>query len=207
MNFYERVYKRFAKLIKVLFRITVIGAENEPMTGGYIACSNHISNLDVLSTAVSVKRQIRFMAKKELFKIPLLKNLITALGAFPVDRTGNSVGSLRKSIALLEEGYVVGMFLQGHRYYGCSLESTRDKIKAGVAMTAYHAKVPVLPMYIHTKNARVRLFRPITVYVGKPIEYEELGFVKGGSAEYECAAMQIFDRIVELKQKAENKNA
>ena len=73
-------------------------------------------------------------------------------------------------------------------------------------MTAYHAKAPVLPMYIETKDSKVRLFQPIKIHIGKLIEYEEFGFTKGGAAEYGRAALLIFDRIVELKQAAEQKN-
>lgn len=206
MNLYQKIHKKLAKMIIRIFRITVVGAEMEPQTGGYLVCANHISIIDVLSTAIAVKRQIMFMAKKELFKIPILGKFITVLGAFPIDRKGNSVVSIKKSISLLENGNVVGVFLQGHRFSGRELETTRGEVKGGAAMTAYYAKVPVLPMYIKTKNARVMLFRPITVYVGKPINYDEFGFIKGGAAEYDRAAQVIFDRIVELKQSAERKD-
>ncbi len=199
LNLYERVYKHLAGFIKKAFRIKVVGAENEPMEGGYLACANHISFFDVIVMAVATKRQIRFMAKKELFSIPLLGKLITALGAFPVDRKGNSAGSIKKSINLLESGEVVGMFPQGHRFAGRELESTRDNVKGGAAMAVWHAKVPVLPMYIETKNSRVRLFRPITIHIGKPISYDSFGFEKGGSAEYERGAKLIFDDIISIK--------
>ena len=199
LNLYERAYKHLAGFIKKAFRIKVVGAENEPMEGGYLACANHISFLDVIVMAVATKRQIRFMAKKELFGIPILGKLITALGAFPVDRKGNSAGSIKKSINLLESGEVVGMFPQGHRFAGRELESTRDNVKGGAAMAVWHAKVPVLPMYIETKNSRVRLFRPITIHIGKPISYDSFGFEKGGSAEYERGAKLIFDDIISIK--------
>ena len=179
MNFYERAHKNLSGFLKKIFRIRVEGAENEPLEGGYIACANHISFLDVIVMAVATKRQIRFMAKKELFGIPILGKLITALGAFPVDRKGNSAGSIKKSINLLE--------------------SVRDEVKGGAAMAVWHAKVPVLPMYIETKNARVRLFRPITIHIGKPIPYESFGFEKGGSEEYERGARMIFDDIISIK--------
>lgn len=202
MNFYEWAHKYLSKTIKKIFKISVVGAENEPAEGGYLACSNHISLLDVLVMAVATKRQIRFMAKKELFSVPILGKLITSLGAFPVDRQGNSVGSLKKSISILESGGVVGMFPQGHRYHGCELESTRNQIKGGAAMAVWHSKVPVLPMYIETKNARVKLFRPITIHIGKPIAYEDFGFEKGGSSEYERGASMIFDNIILLEKQA-----
>ncbi len=198
MTLYERLYKNLAKFLTKALRVTVIGAENEPTEGGYLACSNHISLMDVIVLAVATKRQIHFMAKKELFGIPLLGRLITALGAFPVDRTGSSVGSIKKTIAMLGEGKVVGMFPQGHRYPGRALTELEDSVKGGSAMAVWHAKVPVLPIYIETKKARFRLFRPITVHIGRPIRYEDFGFENGGSAEYERGAKIIFGRITEL---------
>lgn len=207
MNFYEKAHKRLSKLLTRLFRVKVVGSENEPEQGGYLVCANHISYLDVIVLAVATKRQINFMAKKELFKVPLLGKLITALGAFPVDRTGNSVGSLKKTIAILEEGRVVGMFPQGHRYPGKPLDELWDSVKGGSAMVVRHAKVPVLPVYIETKKARFRLFRPITVHLGKPIAYESFGFDKGGAAEYERGARLIYGSIVALAQSSEAKDS
>ncbi len=198
MSLYKGVRKCLPGLIKFLFGIHVHGSENEPMEGAYLACCNHISFVDVLSSAVAVKREVRFMAKKELFKIPLLGFLIKALGAFPVDRKGSAVAALKKSQSILEGGEVVGMFPTGHRFSGVKFDTTREAFKGGAAMVVYRAKVPVLPIFIATKNDKVRLFRRIDVYVGKPIAYEEFGFEKGGSEEYERAAGLMFDRIAEL---------
>ena len=97
-NFYEWAHEHLSKLLIRMFRITIIGAENQPDEGGLIAVSNHISFLDVIVMAVALKRQIRFMAKKELFGIPLLGGLIKSLGAFPVDRKGSVAGSMKAQI-------------------------------------------------------------------------------------------------------------
>ncbi len=198
MNLYKGLRTYFPGFIKWLFNIHVHGSENEPQDGAYLAVSNHISYIDVFVTAVAVKRQIRFMAKSELFKVPILRGLIKNMGAFPVDRKGSAVGAIKKSVALLTEGQVVGMFPQGHRFMGRKFDTTESEFKAGAAMTCYRAKVPVLPMFISTKNDRVRLFRRIDVYVGRPITLVEFGFEKGGSEEYERGAKLMYDRIAEL---------
>lgn len=204
MNFYQKAQKNLSRFLKWLFRIKVVGAENEPETGGCLVLANHISYVDVIALAVSLKRQIRYMAKKELFKVPLLGRLITSLGAFPVDRTGSAVSSLKKSIALLDSGEIVGMFPTGHRYKGKKFSDTRSAMKGGAAMTAFHSKVPILPVFIETKKSRFCLFRPITVHVGKLISYDEMGFVKGGTAEYERVSGIVFDRISGLECAALN---
>lgn len=198
MNIYNGLRKSLAGVIKWVFNIHIHGSENEPNEGGYLAISNHISYIDVLVTTVALKRQIRFMAKKELFKVPLLGGLIKALGAFPVDRNGNAVAPLKKSIALLESGEVVGIFPQGTRMSGVKFDTTGDSIKGGAAMVCYRAKVPVLPMFIATKNDRTRIFRRIDIYVGKPIAFEEFQFEKGGNEEYNKGAKLMFEKICEL---------
>ena len=198
MNIYKGAKKALSGLAKFVFNIHVHGSENEPAEGGYIAVANHISFVDVFVTAVAVKRQIRFMAKKELFKIPLLGGLLKALGAFPVDRKKNAVSALKTSISLLESGEVVGIFPLGTRTSGKKFDTLGDMVKGGAAMVCYRAKVPVLPMFISTKNDKTRLFRRIDVYVGKPIAYEEFGFTDGGNGEYMQGAMLMYDRICEL---------
>ncbi len=198
MSFYKGVRALLGGIFKCLFRVHVHGAQNEPCEGGYLAVSNHISFLDVFSLAVSLKGQIRFMAKKELFSVPVLGGLIKALGAFPVDRKGSAVAPIKKSIALIEAGEVVGMFPTGHRYTGVKFDTARENVKSGAAMVAYRAKSSVLPIFIATKNDKVALFRRIDVYIGKPIEYDELGFESGGSAEYDSVAGVIYERIAAL---------
>ncbi|MBQ5390332.1 MAG: (d)CMP kinase, partial [Clostridia bacterium] len=75
-----------APIIRFCMRIRTYGAEHEQANGPLIVCANHTAMLDVLSLAVSFKRQLRFLGKKELFKIPVLSQLISALGAYSVDR-------------------------------------------------------------------------------------------------------------------------
>lgn len=198
MNAYVWIKKNLQGLISWFFQIHVHGSENEPQDGGYLAIANHISYIDVLVMAVALKRQIRFMAKKEVFKVPLIGRIVKSAGAFPVDRKGSAVAPIKKSIALLESGEVVGMFPQGHRFRNRKFDTTKDEIKGGAAMATYRAGVPVLPMFIATRKDRVLPFRRIDIYVGKPIEYAEFGFEKGGSEEYSRASEVMFDRISEL---------
>ena len=91
MTFYETMYKIFAAPVKWLYRIKAVGTENIP-EGGCIIAANHTAFSDVLVISAAAKRQVRYMAKAELFKTPL-KPLITALGAYPVSRGGADVGS------------------------------------------------------------------------------------------------------------------
>lgn len=196
MSAYSKVYKALAKPLRAIFSLKVEGETNLENNKGYLLCANHTGLLDVIVLAVSMRRQPRFMGKKELFKIPVLKQLITALGAFPVDRGGNDVGAIRKTISLIEKGELVGMFPQGTRHPGVDPRTT--EVKNGAGMIAYRAKCDVIPVYIKTKNNHTMLFRKTTVIFGTPISYEEFGFTDGGTKEYKAASQLIFDRICAL---------
>lgn len=194
MGVYQFWYKLLARPLRALYRIKITGLENLPQNGkGYLLCSNHTSLSDVFVIEASLDRQVKFMAKKELFKIPVLKNVISAFGAFPVDRGGADVESIKKTIAMLENGDTVGIFPQGTRHQG---EDPREtEVKHGVGLIAYRAKCGVIPVLIRTKKWQVKLFRKTEFIIRKPIEYSELGFSDGGIKEYNAAAEKIFSAI------------
>jgi len=199
MSTYSKIYKLLAKPLRAVFSLKVEGETNLDNNKGYLLCANHTGLLDVIVLAVGLRRQPRFMGKKELFKIPVLKQLITALGAFPVDRGGSDVGAIRKTISLIEKGELVGMFPQGTRHPRVDPRTT--EVKNGAGMIAYRAKCDVIPVYIKTKNNHTMLFRKTTVVFGAPISYEEFGFKDGGTKEYKAASELIFDRICALGEK------
>lgn len=72
MKLYQFIYRFLGPLFRRMFQIEVIGAEYEPSEGGFLVCPNHLSNWDVLILAVCLHRPVRYFAKAELFKIPLL---------------------------------------------------------------------------------------------------------------------------------------
>ena len=90
------------------------GKENIPKDGGFLLCANHIAVRDVILIGATCPRQIKFVAKKELFSIPILSSIIKALGAVKLDRGGNDVGAIRKSIEVVENGDIVSILPQGH---------------------------------------------------------------------------------------------
>lgn len=195
-KFYRVMYAIFARPVRAVFRIHVTNPEKIPADQGYILCANHTSMLDVLILSAGFGRQIRYMAKKELFGIPGLKQLITALGAYPIDRGGADVASLKRTIAFLEEGELVGIFPQGTRHPGADPSATQ--VKSGVGMVAWHAKAAVVPAYIKTKGNRVLPFRKTELIVGDPIPFEDLGFTRGSIAQYRAASEKVFTEICAL---------
>lgn len=192
MSFYDTIYKVFAPLVRALYRIEAVGQENIP-EGGVILASNHTAFSDVLVISAAANRQVRYMAKKELFRIPLLKQLITALGAYPVDRGGADVRSIKRTISMLEDGELIGIFPQGTRQGKKDPRGT--EVKGGIGMIAYHTKSPVLPVFISNNRMKTGMFRKNTVTFGKVIPFCELGFEKGGAKEYQQCAETVFQRI------------
>jgi len=197
-TFYVHIYRIFAKLMRKLYRLTVVNKELEPQEGPCIVCANHTSLSDVIVLSASMKRQVRYMAKKELFKIPLLSQLITALGAFPIDRKNRDVSALKRTLALLNEGEMVGIFPQGTRYP--RVDPATTPVKPGVGMMAYRSKATILPAYIQTKNNKTRLFKKTTVILGKPISFEELVGSDEEKRNYEEIASKIFAAICDLSK-------
>ncbi len=200
MRLYKFLSFIFSSFLKALFFVKVSGEENVPKSGACFVCCNHISNCDPVILSVSVKRPLRYMAKKELFNIPVLKQVITALGAFPVDRGKADIGAIKTSIALLEDGEAVGIFPQGRRCRG--IKPTADGVKSGTGMMVYRTQVDVVPVAITTKNYKVRLFKRIYVNIGKPIKFEEYNVGERSSAEYQKISKEIFERIAALDEES-----
>lgn len=200
MKLYRFLKGMLLGLIKFLFQIKTSGKENEPPHGPYIICSNHISFADVILIGAVIKQPVRFLAKAELFKIPVLGAFFKAMGAFPIKRGTADVGAIKNSIKLLSENEIVAVFIQGTRCPGKELSETETK--SGAAMIAYRAGVPVLPIYIDAKNNKLKLFRRNTVRIGRLISTEEMAFESGSKSEYDRVTKMIFDRIIDISNEA-----
>ena len=195
-KFYRRAKIIVAPLYRFFMRVKARGVENVPKDGGFILCSNHIAAVDVISIGAVCPRQLTFVAKKELFKIPLLKGIIKALGAIKVDRGANDISAIKASVKAAEEGKVLSIFPQGHRYPGVNPATT--PIHNGAALIAFRSKCDVLPVSINVKNGKYGFLRRVEIVFGELIKYEELGFTDGGKEEYEYASRKIFNEVVNL---------
>lgn len=196
----NKVYRFFQGLLRPFYKLfhglTVVGRENEPQSGACLICANHISNHDVFMIAVSLKPQISFFAKKELFDNKLTRWFVNGLGAIPVNRGTADLHSIRASIEVLKNGGYLGIFPQGTRMP--EVTPSPADAKNGVGLLAFRGKSNVLPIFIQTKNNRIRLFRRTRLIIGKLMPYEEFGFTKGNMEEYDRASKAIFTRICEL---------
>lgn len=195
-SFYMKAHRIVAAPIRFFSGTKTSGRENIPKEGGFLLCANHIAVRDVILIGATCPRQIKFVAKKELFSIPILSSIIKALGAVKLDRGGNDVGAIRKSIEVVENGDIVSIFPQGHRYPGVDPSGT--PIKNGAGMVAYRSGCDVIPVFIKTKGNKYGIFKKTEIIYGKPIKNSELGFVNGGADEYKSATSIIFNEILKL---------
>lgn len=148
---------------RVLWRAQAFGVENVPRTGPLIVACNHRAFLDPPVMGCFVPRQIYFMAKKELFDIPVLGPAIASVGAYPVDREGSAAAAIKRSVDVLRRGDCIGIFPEGGR------NQEGDKApRQGVALLASLSKAPVLPAAI-VGSDRANRFGKIKVAYGKPL--------------------------------------
>lgn len=205
---FNKTYDAYKKVLggpaKAIFRVKAFGEENVPSDRGVIVCANHTSFSDVIVMSASTDVQVRYMAKKELFSVPIIGALVKALGAYPVDRKGGDVAALRQTVAMIGEGNAVGIFPQGTRHRGKNPRDTQ--VQHGVGLIAYRAKCDVVPVFIKTKNNHTHFFGKTEVHFGEVIPYEALGFEKGGKEEYKNAAELIFDRVCSIGENLEGKS-
>ena len=193
---YLRVKAFLTPFVKFFFRVNIVGGENIPENGGYVLCSNHIAVRDVFLIAASCPRQINFVAKKELFKVPIVGSFVKAVGAVKLDRGGMDVAAIKTSVDIVKGGNILAIFPQGHRYPGVNPLDT--PIKNGAGLIAYRSGGGMIPVYIETKNNKYAPFRKINVIFGKPIDHSELGFANGGNDEYKSVTENVFKAAVAL---------
>jgi len=131
-------------LMRAWFGLRVRGAEHIPASGPALIVSNHQSILDPPLIGGAARRPIYFLAKAELFRIPLFGALIRRLNARPVRREGPDPGALRMALRVLEEDGALLIFPEGTR----GAEGVLRPAKAGAGMLAVKSGAPVVPVYI-----------------------------------------------------------
>ncbi len=124
------------------FRGKLHGRENVPQKGALVVVSNHASLFDPPLLSCCVGRPVAYMAKEELFEIPVLKQAISLYGAYPVKRVQADRSAIRAALKTLEQGWAAGIFLQGTR----TPDGRITQPKLGAAMIAAKAQAPILPV-------------------------------------------------------------
>jgi len=166
----------FRLLFLIFGRLTVIGRRNVPATGGVLLASNHTSYMDPPLAGVACPRPIWFMAKADLFTVPILKSLIPRTHAFPVKRGAVDRQALRRTYELLAAGKIVNIFFEGGR----SKDGLLGRPESGIAMIALRAGVPIVPTALINadrllpRKAKMVCFTRLTVIFGEPLTFPHL---------------------------------
>lgn len=154
----------FLSYFKIINRVEIIGQENVPKEGGVLLCCNHINNLDPTLLGSACPRIVRYMAKAELFDVPVLGYLVRKVHAFPVKRGASDRSALKNGMKILNEGHVLGIFPEGTR-------SKDGKLKKGLAGAGFFAtktNAAVVPCAI---VGSYTAFKPQKIVFGKPIDF------------------------------------
>lgn len=156
-------------LLKTILPVKYHGLEHvSDMKAPYILMANHTTMLDPFMMAVAIPQyQIRFIGKKELWKVKPFAWFANQIRAIPVDRHNTDMEAMRACMRVTREGHVLGIFPEGTRHH----EGLMTELESGVAMIALRSKVPLVPVYIAGK---LGLFRTLHVYVGEPIMMDDL---------------------------------
>ncbi|MBO8243012.1 1-acyl-sn-glycerol-3-phosphate acyltransferase [Prochlorococcus marinus XMU1411] len=170
---YELVSKLFVfPIYKFVFKGHLIGRENIPQKDSFIMVSNHGSLLDPPLLGHAIGRNISFMAKAELFKIPFLGFIIKACGAYPVKRGIADKNTIQTACKKLSNDNSIGIFIDGTRQKNGRV----NKPKQGAALLAFKNQKLLLPVGIVNSHRLIRfkfcipLFSKIVIKVGKPVQ-------------------------------------
>lgn len=173
--FYRFIYSILRIIATPLFRIKVHGVEKIPENEKYIVCANHKSLLDPVFIALALDRQVHFIAKKELFEVPILKNILKFLKAIPAQRNGKDLSVLRDSIKLIKSGKILGIFPEGTRVK----EIKRENIKDGAGYIALKSKTDILTIEIISSY---KPFFKTDLYIKNIVKIEDFKNLKSKDA-------------------------
>jgi 1-acyl-sn-glycerol-3-phosphate acyltransferase len=188
-------------ILKIFFRFSIEDQENLPESGPYVVAANHVSYLDPPVVGVSCRgRQVFFMAKKELFAMPILGPILRGLGSFPVDRENNDLKSLRHGISVLKEGKVMGIFPEGGR----SATGELKEGEPGTGLLVKQACVPLVPCGIKGTYKPVKfwgpipLFNRVTIKFGKPMTFEDMPDNLASKEKVRLFTVRVMEAIADL---------
>ena len=170
---YQLVSKLFVfPIYKFIFKGHLTGEENIPQKDSFIMVSNHGSLLDPPLLGHALGRNISFMAKAELFKIPFLGFLIKACGAYPVKRGIADKNTIKTACKKLSNNNCIGIFIDGTRQKNGRV----NRPKHGAALLAYKNQKMLLPVAIVNSHRLIKFkfcipfFSKIIIKVGKPVQ-------------------------------------
>ncbi|SMO42016.1 lysophospholipid acyltransferase family protein [Melghirimyces algeriensis] len=196
------LYRTFRLLFRFLFRLfyrwEIEGVKHIPSQGPVVICCNHINNLDPPIVGAAANRPVRFMAKEELFKVPVLSFLLRRFGAFPVKRGSTDKRALKSALEVLKQGEVLGVFPEGTR----SRDGSLGKAHNGASFIALKGKAKVVPAAV---IGPYRIFQKVRIVFGPPVDLENFQNQQWTSHTLREATDQIMAEIEKLLSKGHSK--
>jgi 1-acyl-sn-glycerol-3-phosphate acyltransferase len=166
-RFLERM--NFRGIARRLYRVTITGAERIPSRDAVILVANHESMFDPWLLALATPRPVRYMAKSELWRIPLVGRALDAFGTFPVERGTGDGTAMSRAASLLHEGEVIGIFPQG-----TSKQLPERPFHRGAARLALATGAQIVPVRLVGTRGFLRPGRRATqIHVGEPIVVQQ----------------------------------
>jgi 1-acyl-sn-glycerol-3-phosphate acyltransferase len=155
----------------LIYRTRAIGIENVPKSGAVILAPNHFSQMDHFFVGLYLRRQVRFMAKSQMFGPPVFTYVYKHGGVFPVRRGHRDEESFKTAFTILDQGGMLLVYAEGGR----SRSGELGEVKPGIGRIALESGAPVVPVAIHGSE-RVRRwkrfrFPKVTVQFGEPIDF------------------------------------
>lgn len=189
----------------LIYRVRAIGVGNVPKTGPLVLAPNHFSQMDHFFVGLYLRRQIRFMAKSQMFGPPVLTYVYKHGGVFPVRRGLHDEEAFRTAFTILDQGGMLLVYAEGGR----SRSDRLGEVKPGIGRIALEAGVPVVPVAIHgsAKVRRWKRFRfpKVTVQFGEPVSFPvEVAPSRERQLE---AATEVFGRVREMYEGLATRNA
>jgi 1-acyl-sn-glycerol-3-phosphate acyltransferase len=166
----------FRALFKVYFRWRVYNVERVPLEGPVILASNHASYLDPPLVGAGLRRHINYLAREDLFQVPVMGWVLRQWQVVPVDRDGGGAAGLRRILDRLLAGGAIILFPEGTRTRDGKLQPARS----GIGLTVIKSSAPVVPVRVfgtfEAYGRHLRLPRPrrMTVKYGRPMRFEQL---------------------------------
>jgi 1-acyl-sn-glycerol-3-phosphate acyltransferase len=185
-------------LLHLVYRLRAQGLENLPQSGGFVLACNHVSSFDPwpLGMPLWPKRQLRFMAKSELYWWPL-EVVLNGAGAFPVRRGQRDTQAIDTAVELVREGHPVAMFPEGTRRAKGLVKKFEARPRTGAARIALAGGVPLVPAAVAGTDELTRFAR-LRVAYGTPVDIDDLRGEEIAPAAHE-ATDRLMQRIYELE--------
>lgn len=191
MNIIEKIVKWFCGCV---FKVQVNGAQNIPQSGDCMICANHISMWDPVILYCFLPRKVRFVAKSEMKKVPVVGWILKKINCIFISRGNVDLAAMRQSLKTLSDGNVLGIFPTGTR----EKKNINARPKSGCALLAAKSGTKVVPVGI---NATYKLFSKVVVNIGEPMDFSEYKGQKCSQQLLEQKTFEIYNKILENKSK------